>query len=95
MNGCNVDICWEYVKDNLSQVQQEIEDCKGMDGWDHQCQVREAAVVFLAILKSLSVFFCVCVGGGEGAFTYFEEAVSVFFLFMLVNPEGQLWNRLW
>lgn len=44
MNGCNVDICWEYVKDNLSQVQQEIEDCKGMDGWDQQCQVREAAV---------------------------------------------------
>lgn len=54
MNGCNVDICWEYVKDNLSQVQQEIEDCKGMDGWDQQCQVREAAVVFFAILKSLN-----------------------------------------
>lgn len=54
MNGCNVDICWEYVKDNLSQVQQEIEDCKGMDGWDQQCQVREAAVVFFAILKSFN-----------------------------------------
>ncbi|NP_001292295.1 jmjC domain-containing protein 4-like [Magallana gigas] len=39
MNGCNVDICWQYVKDNLSQVQQEIEDCKGMDGWDQQCQL--------------------------------------------------------
>lgn len=54
MNGCNVDLCWEYVKDNLSQVQQEIEDCKGMDGWDQQCQVREAAVVFFAILKSFN-----------------------------------------
>lgn len=90
MNGCNVDICWEYVKDNLSQVQQEIEDCKGMDGWDQQCQVREAALVFFAILKSLIPLI-----GFFWGFNYFEEAFNVFFLFMLVNPEGQLWNRLW
>lgn len=72
MNGCNVDICWQYVKDNLSQVQQEIEDCKGMDGWNQQCQVREAAVVFFAILKSLNsidkVFFF-----WRGGFTYLEK----------------------
>lgn len=66
MNGCNVDICWEYVKDNLSQVQQEIEDCKGMDGWDQQCQVRGAAVVFLAILKSLNSIDRVFFTGGGG-----------------------------
>lgn len=60
MNGCNVDICWQYVKDNLSQVQQEIEDCKGMEGWDEQCQVREAAVVFLCHFEIIKNF------GGKG-----------------------------
>ncbi|XP_061163826.1 2-oxoglutarate and iron-dependent oxygenase JMJD4-like [Saccostrea echinata] len=39
LNGCNVDICWQYIKDNLVQVEREIEDCRGMEGWDQQCQL--------------------------------------------------------
>lgn len=86
MNGCNVDICWQYVKDNLSQVQQEIEDCKGMEGWDEQCQVREAAVVFLCHFEIIKNF-------GEKGLSLILNRHSMFFvLFMLVDPEGQLWN---
>nr|XP_022326185.1 jmjC domain-containing protein 4-like isoform X1 [Crassostrea virginica] len=39
LNGCNVDICWQYIKNNLLQVQHEIADCREMEGWDDQCQL--------------------------------------------------------
>ncbi|KAK2187911.1 hypothetical protein NP493_150g01016 [Ridgeia piscesae] len=39
LNGCNVDLCWEYVKRRLVDVQAEISDCREMDGWDGQCQL--------------------------------------------------------
>ncbi|KAJ8320765.1 hypothetical protein KUTeg_002352, partial [Tegillarca granosa] len=38
LNGCNVDICWSYIKQCLMEVQSEISDCKDMEGWHQQCQ---------------------------------------------------------
>ena len=40
LNGCNVDLSWEFVKSNLRDVQREISDCREMDHWGQQCQVR-------------------------------------------------------
>ncbi|KAL3854984.1 hypothetical protein ACJMK2_014216 [Sinanodonta woodiana] len=39
LNGCNVDMCWEHVKQSLASVKQEIEDCRGMDEWEERCQL--------------------------------------------------------
>jgi len=40
LNGCNVDISWNFLKQNLQDVQREISDCLDMDGWHEQCQVQ-------------------------------------------------------
>ena len=39
LNGCNIDICWDHLKENLCYVKKEIADCEGMEGWHAQCQV--------------------------------------------------------
>ena len=39
INGCNVMLCWSFIKDSLLDVQKQIEDCREMDGWHQQCQV--------------------------------------------------------
>ncbi|KAK3611203.1 hypothetical protein CHS0354_009457 [Potamilus streckersoni] len=39
LNGCNVDMCWEHVKQSLASVKKEIEDCIGMDEWEERCQL--------------------------------------------------------
>ncbi|XP_060064308.1 2-oxoglutarate and iron-dependent oxygenase JMJD4-like [Ylistrum balloti] len=39
MNGCNIYRCWKFLKQELCNVQREISDCQGMDGWHEQCQL--------------------------------------------------------
>ncbi|RUS84842.1 hypothetical protein EGW08_007383 [Elysia chlorotica] len=39
MNGCSIHHTWEYLKTHLTAVQREIADCRGMDGWENQCQM--------------------------------------------------------
>jgi hypothetical protein len=47
MNGCNIDICWDHVKNNLEKVKEEIDDCRPLmdlddeDGgeFSEKCQV--------------------------------------------------------
>ncbi|XP_048238027.1 2-oxoglutarate and iron-dependent oxygenase JMJD4-like isoform X2 [Haliotis rufescens] len=39
LNGCNIDICWEHIRQGLQDVQREIEDCHDMEGWSGQCQL--------------------------------------------------------
>ena len=39
LNGCNIDLCWQHIVIGLHDVEQEIADCVGMDGWTEQCQV--------------------------------------------------------
>ncbi|XP_041376873.1 uncharacterized protein LOC121389344 [Gigantopelta aegis] len=38
-NGCNIDICWKFMKQSLADVKKEISDCRSMDGWHQQCQL--------------------------------------------------------
>lgn len=38
-NAFNVNVIWQSMKEALAKVQEEIEDCKDMDGWDDQCQL--------------------------------------------------------
>ncbi|KAK2158451.1 hypothetical protein LSH36_170g04047 [Paralvinella palmiformis] len=38
-NGCNIDLCWHYLMTSMSAVQQEISDCRDMEGWAEQCQL--------------------------------------------------------
>ncbi|XP_071490381.1 2-oxoglutarate and iron-dependent oxygenase JMJD4-like [Diadema antillarum] len=39
LNGCNIDITWRFLQDELRAVQKSIEDCRDMDGWEEQCQL--------------------------------------------------------
>jgi hypothetical protein len=39
INGCNIEIMWTSLKDNLMAVKKEVEDCKDMEGWDEHCQL--------------------------------------------------------
>ncbi|XP_059168788.1 uncharacterized protein LOC131950584 [Physella acuta] len=39
MNGCSTHLTWRFIKSRLVDVQREISDCKGVDGWDEQCQM--------------------------------------------------------
>ena len=41
INGCNIMLCWSFIKDSLLDVQKQIEDCREMDSWHQQCQVRD------------------------------------------------------
>jgi hypothetical protein len=37
-NGCNVDLVWQRLESDFWAVTQELEDCKGTEGWDEECQ---------------------------------------------------------
>ncbi|XP_067110024.1 2-oxoglutarate and iron-dependent oxygenase JMJD4 isoform X2 [Osmerus mordax] len=40
LNGCNVDIMWQFLQNELSAVQREIEEWRNtMDSWHQHCQV--------------------------------------------------------
>nr|XP_006820145.1 PREDICTED: jmjC domain-containing protein 4-like [Saccoglossus kowalevskii] len=39
INGCNVDICWDFIQSELKSVEDAIADCRDMDGWHKQCQL--------------------------------------------------------
>lgn len=38
-NGCNVNIVWQSLLKALGDVQKEISEFEGTDGWHEQCQV--------------------------------------------------------
>ncbi|XP_014890236.1 2-oxoglutarate and iron-dependent oxygenase JMJD4 [Poecilia latipinna] len=40
LNGCNIDIMWQFLQNELSSVQKEIEEWRNtMDSWHQHCQV--------------------------------------------------------
>lgn len=40
LNGCNVDIMWQFLQCELSSVQKEIDEWRNtMDSWHQHCQV--------------------------------------------------------
>ncbi|KAL4216910.1 JmjC domain-containing protein 4 [Mactra antiquata] len=58
LNGCNIDICWKHLYDNLINVKHEIEDCKNMEGWTEQCQLilkATAGMDYLQFIDMLKV----------------------------------------
>ncbi|XP_053692301.1 2-oxoglutarate and iron-dependent oxygenase JMJD4 homolog [Sabethes cyaneus] len=38
-NGCNIDYIWSTLYDATEKVQNEIDDCKDMEGFDEHCQI--------------------------------------------------------
>lgn len=40
LNGCNVDIMWQFLQNELLSVQKEISEWRNtMDSWHQHCQV--------------------------------------------------------
>lgn len=40
LNGCNIDIMWQFLQNELSSVQKEINEWRNtMDSWHQHCQV--------------------------------------------------------
>lgn len=40
LNGCNIDLMWQFLQNELSSVQREIEEWRNtMDSWHQHCQV--------------------------------------------------------
>lgn len=40
LNGCNIDIMWQFLQNELSSVQKEISEWRNtMDSWHQHCQV--------------------------------------------------------
>ncbi|XP_022079335.1 jmjC domain-containing protein 4-like isoform X2 [Acanthaster planci] len=39
LNGCNLDITWAFLQQELALVKKSISDCRDMEGWDLQCQM--------------------------------------------------------
>lgn len=40
LNGCNVDIMWQFLQNELMSVQKEISEWRNtMDSWHQHCQV--------------------------------------------------------
>uniref|UniRef100_A0A672SZ83 JmjC domain-containing protein n=1 Tax=Sinocyclocheilus grahami TaxID=75366 RepID=A0A672SZ83_SINGR len=61
LNGCNLDIMWQFLQEELSSVQREIEEWRDtMDSWHQHCQV---------IMKS-------CTGIDYGEFASFLKTIA-------------------
>ncbi|XP_065123773.1 2-oxoglutarate and iron-dependent oxygenase JMJD4 [Paramisgurnus dabryanus] len=61
LNGCNLDIMWQFLQEELSSVQREIEEWRDtMDTWHQHCQV---------IMKS-------CTGIDYGEFATFLKTIA-------------------
>ncbi|CAG9771156.1 unnamed protein product [Ceutorhynchus assimilis] len=39
VNGCNINLMWQNMKENLNRIKEEIKDCKTMDGFNAHCQL--------------------------------------------------------
>ena len=51
LNGCNIDIMWEFLQQELCSVQKSISDCIDMEGWHLQCQVSLCERVLLCCVE--------------------------------------------
>ncbi|KAK2901399.1 hypothetical protein Q8A67_009514 [Cirrhinus molitorella] len=61
LNGCNLDVMWQFLQEELSSVQREIEEWRDtMDTWHQHCQV---------IMKS-------CTGIDYGEFASFLRTIA-------------------
>lgn len=48
LNGCNIDIMWQFLQNELLSVQKEISEWRNtMDSWHQHCQVLWIIVFFL------------------------------------------------
>lgn len=76
LNGCNIDIMWQFLQTELSSVQKEISEWRNtMDSWHQHCQVIHLSICIFFVPNCSSVICyvnCVCVfpGDHEGLFWY-------------------------
>ncbi|KAL4646474.1 jmjC domain-containing protein 4-like [Arapaima gigas] len=78
LNGCNVDLVWEFLQKELSAVQREIGEWRStMDTWHEHCQVimksctgidyREFASFLKVITENRLSYLSSCSGAAEGS----------------------------
>ncbi|XP_062260105.1 2-oxoglutarate and iron-dependent oxygenase JMJD4 isoform X1 [Platichthys flesus] len=57
LNGCNVDIMWQFLQNELSSVQKEIDEWRNtMDSWHQHCQVHILFSDKIDLCESVCVF---------------------------------------
>lgn len=39
INSCNIDVVWNYLKENLDSVEKEIQEFSNTQGWTEHCQL--------------------------------------------------------
>lgn len=50
LNGCNVDIMWQFLQNELLSVQKEISEWRNtMDSWHQHCQVLVISLLTVGI----------------------------------------------
>lgn len=50
LNGCNVDIMWQFLQNELLSVQKEISEWRNtMDSWHQHCQVSLISLLTVGI----------------------------------------------
>lgn len=50
LNGCNVDIMWQFLQNELLSVQKEISEWRNtMDSWHQHCQVLLTSLLTVGI----------------------------------------------
>lgn len=53
LNGCTIDIMWQFLQNELLSVQKEISEWRNtMDSWHQHCQVLLIIVVFFLLEPS-------------------------------------------
>ncbi|XP_072220713.1 2-oxoglutarate and iron-dependent oxygenase JMJD4 [Leuresthes tenuis] len=74
LNGCNIDIMWQFLQNELSSVQKEIDEWRNtMDSWHQHCQVimkacsgidyREFASFLKIVAENRMAFLNACSSG--------------------------------
>lgn len=87
LNGCNLDVMWQFLQEELSSVQKEIEEWRDtMDTWHQHCQVIMKSCTgidyaeFASFLKTIAnnriSFLSSGPGGGGGASGFLTETLS-------------------
>lgn len=91
LNGCNIDIVWQFLQNELSSVQKEINEWRNtMESWHQHCQVPfrlhaftklyianiQALCIKLKFLFTFKVIMKACSGIDYGEFASFLKIIA-------------------